>query len=371
MYKSPLVLGVDTNHLKKYPFTLSTSLQAVGDNTGNIIFAEALFNCISGAVRSSYDFTDADLEGRDAIVIAAANWVNDYMEVPAFVQRLEQTKLPISVVGLGAQSQAGDDYPIMLPQQEKLMRLFADRCHSLAVRGEYTAEVLGSYGIKNVVITGCPSMLLMGEEASIRDGSLDAGHITMHGTRYMYSTGYPVQEKLFAAAYQHGHDLVLQSELAEMYFATQRFDDIGNVARAEEALAELYPGHASEEVKEYLRRHAKVFFSLAEWIRYARSRDFIVGSRIHGVVASLLAGTRALLLTHDRRTEELARTMNIPSLPLSEFRRGSIEEMHELFVLADPRVFVDGFKGYRKIFDDYFSSNSLTLRGGGSIQWLS
>lgn len=359
MHTSPLVLGVDARTVRNY--SLASSLEAVGDNTGNIVFSEAVYNCVRGGVRSSYDFGEADLEGRDAIVIAAANWVNDYMEVPTFLRSLEKTALPICVMGLGAQSQDDKLIPRMLPDQERLIRLFADRGHSIAVRGEYTAEVLSSYGIKNVEVTGCPSLLLMGDRAALGERTGVPEKITVHGTRYQFSVGYPEQEKIFSAAYREGYHLVLQSELADMYYGTQRFDDQTKVAQAEQALDALYPGEPIHAVRDYLRDHAKVFFDLDQWISYAKSRDFIVGSRIHGTVVSLLAGTRSLLLTHDSRTRELAKAMNIPHASVHDFGDGSRADIRDLYDRADHASFSDGYAAYRERFAQFLRKNSLAL----------
>ena len=48
------------------------------------------------------------------------------------------------------------------------------------------------------------------------------------------------------------------------------------------------------------------------WIDYLRGTDFTFGTRIHGNIAALLAGTPAYVLAHDMRTLELARYFEIP-----------------------------------------------------------
>ena len=48
------------------------------------------------------------------------------------------------------------------------------------------------------------------------------------------------------------------------------------------------------------------------WIDYLRDTDFAFGTRIHGNIAALLAGTPAFVLGHDTRTTELARYFDIP-----------------------------------------------------------
>ena len=52
------------------------------------------------------------------------------------------------------------------------------------------------------------------------------------------------------------------------------------------------------------------------WTEYLKGFDFSFGTRIHGTIAAILAGTPALLLAHDSRTLELAQYHGIPHLQI-------------------------------------------------------
>jgi hypothetical protein len=54
------------------------------------------------------------------------------------------------------------------------------------------------------------------------------------------------------------------------------------------------------------------------WIRFLAGMDFVFGSRIHGNLAGLIAGTPSFVLAHDSRTLELARYFEIPHLRLPD-----------------------------------------------------
>jgi hypothetical protein len=54
------------------------------------------------------------------------------------------------------------------------------------------------------------------------------------------------------------------------------------------------------------------------WIDYLREQDFVFGTRIHGNIAGLLAGTPSYVLAHDTRTAELARYFEMPHRLISD-----------------------------------------------------
>jgi hypothetical protein len=56
----------------------------------------------------------------------------------------------------------------------------------------------------------------------------------------------------------------------------------------------------------------RFFLDPSTWFDHLAQYDFSFGTRIHGNIAALLAGTPALLLAHDSRTLELAEYHEIP-----------------------------------------------------------
>jgi hypothetical protein len=57
---------------------------------------------------------------------------------------------------------------------------------------------------------------------------------------------------------------------------------------------------------------ARLYLDPWPWIEDLRDVDYVFGTRIHGGIAALLAGTPATVLVHDSRTLELARYFAIP-----------------------------------------------------------
>lgn len=72
----------------------------------------------------------------------------------------------------------------------------------------------------------------------------------------------------------------------------------------------------------WIRLHGRVFFNVGEWIEHCKQFDFVIGTRIHGVVVALQAGVPALCIVHDSRTLELCTTMKVPYVRADAVARG-------------------------------------------------
>jgi polysaccharide pyruvyl transferase WcaK-like protein len=67
-----------------------------------------------------------------------------------------------------------------------------------------------------------------------------------------------------------------------------------------------------------LARGGRFFSSAPDWITAMMGRDLVLGTRLHGTMAALAAGTPAAIITHDSRTSELATTMHLPRLTMPQ-----------------------------------------------------
>jgi hypothetical protein len=78
-------------------------------------------------------------------------------------------------------------------------------------------------------------------------------------------------------------------------------------------------------------------------------------------VVSLLAGTPAILITHDTRTQELALAMNIPHSHMSEIDTSRDLSIGEMYKADQMSAFAGGYKAYRGNFERFFMRNGLRL----------
>lgn len=363
MFEKPVVLGVFSNQ-EPSTTTVQDLFELCGYNTGNLLFCESLLQNIENATAAPLHLPTEGYKEHDSIVMAAANWLNSQLDFGPVADLIEPTNLPICIVGLGAQADIDEKkIPVLPAGSERMMKIISERSPLISVRGTFSAEVLEHYGIKNAVITGCPSLLLAGEAApSIRrfDHS-QKQEISIGSTRHGFNPTDDFQRYFYTQAIKHDLDIVLQSELADMYFAMGRLGDKKILQRATACCSDFYQERA-EIVVPYLQRHAKVFFDLNQWLDYMSGKSLYVGTRVHGVIASLLSGTPAILVCHDSRTEEMAHSLHLPHVLCRDIDTTRDLDFMSLYQEEKQAEFEASYANYRATFHNFFQVNGLTLK---------
>lgn len=372
MLKNPLILGVGTQ-LGRPGMYVQDLLSSVGNNTGNLLFSVAATRLFPHGRPTDYLFSDADLDGCDSVVVSAANWLNPYSDFTNLANRLEQTKLPVFVLGLGAQADFGKRIPSLKEGTLRLAQLFSERGVSVSARGEFSCEVLAHYGIKNAMATGCPSLLLAGADGPMlrSQTKYDEEGLVLQGTRHLFNKCDDQQRYIYRQALKLDVDLVLQSELADLYFAMGRTNNLKIVQRSAVVLENVYAA-SSSEVTKYLKRRGKVFFSVSRWVQYLQSKAFCVGTRFHGAIAAMLAGTPAVLLVHDSRTLEMASCMGVPHCGFDAIDPTKPLPVQKMYEYVDAGRVRAGYLTYYAQFSNFFAKNKLTvcnqLTNGSSLE---
>jgi hypothetical protein len=344
-----------------------------GQNTGNILFISALHKVISRETPTDHSrFVAAEIrEKHDGLVIPAANWFNRSSDFGGLADRVEAVDLPVVMVGLGAQSYSQETYPQPTPGTLRLLKVVSERCHSISVRGEYSADALAHHGVKNVTVTGCPSMLWNGKPLEVTKPEKDVHRIALSSTRadmyepvFLDDPSFAVSRMLSRLAYHKDIDYVAQTELADMQIAAGEtvaslLDD-----RRREYLERLFEEKDGAAISTYLRRRLKAFFNVESWTSYLAGMDFTIGTRLHGVIASLLAGTPAALIVHDTRTREMARHLRIPCFEARDILESAEKTGLDFQRIYDSIDFSDFNAQQVAYFDDFmtfFKRNDVAL----------
>lgn len=123
MFKAPLVIGIRQFPSWDEAGSIEATLYEIGDNTGNMMFTHSLLTVLDGARWGSFGVFPADLEDRDVIVIASANWINAFDDFGWLAERLERTSLPVVAVGIGAQAALDMAIPKVKPGTLRFLSL--------------------------------------------------------------------------------------------------------------------------------------------------------------------------------------------------------------------------------------------------------
>ena len=298
----------------------------IATNAGNLVFLDAAWKLLSApgveitADRLAVGPGDADRinERYDVYVIALANaFRNSYEPALArMTQLLRRLRIPVVVLGVGAQGTVDYDFAAIKPI-ERTVRAFMDavldRSPSIGVRGEGTLHYLNGLGYRDVDVIGCPSMFLWGDALRVE--------------RKVPALDERSRVVITISPYRTAMGPIGLDALARYPRLTYVAQDLGTLRMLVEgtpldggtpdAALPLHPGHP------FLREgRARVYIEPWSWIDDLRQADYVFGSRIHGGIAALLAGTPATVLAHDSRTLELARHFAIPHRLLRDVKDG-------------------------------------------------
>ncbi|MEH0511989.1 MULTISPECIES: polysaccharide pyruvyl transferase family protein [unclassified Streptomyces] len=294
-------------------------------NSGNLIFSDAAHKIlmapdtevVSNGMRSDANAAARINEEYDAFVVPLANAFRPTFEQP--LQRLTRLigKLRIPVVVLGVGAQTGVTYEAeRLKPIEASVRAFCaavlDRSATIGVRGEFTERYLDDMGFRDVEVIGCPSMFLHGDRLPVekRTAALTAeSRIAVNGSHAAVRGG-GLHRIITRANERYPNLLYIGQNLTDarqLYWRDT--DSVGG------RVTEM-PTHPDHPM--YREGKARVYIDPVTWLDDLRTFDYSFGSRIHGNIAALLAGTPATVLAFDSRTLELCRYFEIPHRLLSE-----------------------------------------------------
>lgn len=319
---------------------LPKKIKAIGWNTGNTVFREALFNMFDCSIVSHRD--RESLSKCSNFITTDLIWLREGVEpwreiLDQFNAAGDKPLIPISI---GLQANEFKKEFSLRPKMVDLFKAMQERT-TLAVRGAYTAEILDAHGVQNVRIIGCPSIY----QIPLFDGALES-----------LLKAVDVGEGIDATANFRTFDSPLtDSERAFLQYATQNCTGF-----IEQVISDsLDPTDADPKLLSWLAKNSHAFFDLESWVRHNKRYNFSIGLRFHGNVAALLGGMRALFVTIDSRTREMTKFLGLPSLAINEF--DASKPLRDYYDRADYSAFVGEYGARVQNFVDYARGCGLNL----------
>ncbi len=353
----------------KDPFTVAAPGKVfrknlIGENVGNLLFQQASYKLLQ--TEGTEVVTGRLLGGReqaerinaqfDHVVIPLANAFRFSFrtELDRMTETIESLTVPVTVLGVGAQMHLDGDIARlgrMRASVSRFMRAVLDRSPSVGVRGEFTERYLQSLGFSDTDVIGCPSLYMNGPDLQVtkRVQRLSKlSKISLNLTPYVTELGPLVEQQM--------------KRYPRLRYAAQHREALGmllgGAPLTPEVLAEaqrLLPTHHEHPL--IARNRTSFFVDPRPWIDYLSRFDFSFGTRIHGNIAALLAGTPAHVLAHDSRTLELARFYDIPHTPMHQVTGDT--DAADLYAASDYAAFNAGLPARFAHFADYLDEHGL------------
>ncbi|MEU5311772.1 polysaccharide pyruvyl transferase family protein [Streptomyces sp. NPDC021562] len=367
----------------KNPYDVVTLEEAlhrdvIATNSGNLIFSDAAHKILTAPdtdVVSNGIPSDVSAAGRindeyDAFVIPLANAFRPSFEgsLKRMTRLISKLRIPVVVLGVGAQT--GVSYnPERLRRMEPTVREFCsavlERSASIGVRGEFTEQYLKNMGFKDVEVIGCPSMFMYGDRLSVHKTAPELtprSRIALNGSH--------------SAVRTQGLDRIItrtHERYPNLCFIGQNLSDARQLHWRDlsdpNAAVTAMPTHPDHPM--YREDKVRVYVDPVTWINDLRSFDFSFGSRIHGNIAALLAGTPATVLCGDSRTLELCRYFEIPHRRLDQaVKDPASADPAKLYAQADFGGLLGGhlerFDRFTGFLDRNGLQNTFTHGDGGA-----
>jgi hypothetical protein len=291
----------------------------IATNSGNLIFSDAAHKIlqtphtevVSNGIRTDVTAAGRINEEYDAFVIPLANAFRPSFEpqLKRLTRLISRLKIPVVVLGIGAQTGLGYN-PARLKPIEPSVREFVsavlERSASIGVRGEFTEKYLRDMGYRDVEVIGCPSLFMYGKELAVqkRESELTADSwVAINGSHSA------VQKQGLNRIIRRAHE-----RYPNLRFIGQNISDARQLHWRDlsdpNSRVTAMPTHPDHPM--YREDKVRVYIDPVTWIDDLREFDYSFGSRIHGNIAALLAGTPATVLCGDSRTLELCRYFEIP-----------------------------------------------------------
>ena len=353
-------------------------------NIGELLFAQSakrLFPPYHQAQAAT------DLKKGDTYAIVVSNVLNPWSEgwSQETLAKLEEVNPDSSVVVICMGAQApSTDTTIDLPDPTiSLLKKIAQRSSSIGVRGRYTQQLLERYGIPSRVV-GCPSLLFSPIPVeNLRQHKETIQKIAVGAT--LYSDNPVIQHSLLWFMLKNQGDYFIQTEkefldwkkLKSPNEVIERLEDFSakleslpfdqkatgyryietksNHPTFEALKAKGIQEGYFKDLASAIRTRSVMPQNLEDWIHKLQTYDLVISSRIHGVIAGLLSGTRSLCIAHDSRTQELCETLKIPYL--KDFEPNLSAEYY--YNMADPTAFLENYPAYRENYKAFFQENHL------------
>jgi len=309
------------------------SNNSIGTNAGNLIFPYSLCKTLMvdnevaiDCIRTDKVFSQKDVDRfnaeYDCFVMPLANAFRKsfIVELNKLTNLIERLKIPCIVVGVGIQFALDaklDGDHVFDKDVKRFVKSVLDKSALLGLRGEITAQYLAKLGFhedKDFSVIGCISMYMHGPKLP-----------DIKRTNLTHESVVSFSRKPELPAHFHEFIEKCIAEFPNHYFIPQNLFDFrllySGIPLSMTYKGKIPPGYPQTIAHEsFVQNKVRGFINVPSWLEFLKNIDFSFGSRIHGNIMPILAGTPSFIFVPDARILELARYHNIPHMPINDIK---------------------------------------------------
>jgi polysaccharide pyruvyl transferase WcaK-like protein len=323
-----------------------------------------------------------------ALVLKGGNFIQPRWLSQRFgIALFKKIKIPIILFGAGLQAPLAGSVEFESEERD-ILRYIHDSCAYSAVRGNCTAECLAKIGIRNALVTGCPT-IFWSRKPRLQIRAPDRGSAGFTYRQGLFSSDRELYKAQFRAiegvrdqfgsvqVFLQGEEVLLQHYHQATRWGAEFEGRVMAIPDTKMQRLERRPLNADAialSIHERLDKYAdplfvswlmeSTFFSydISEYIREFSSIGLVIGCRLHGNLLALAHETPTFFLTYDQRTEELVDLLAIPAVKLKDF------DNRDELLGQDWRSFEKKYAHYYQQMRKFMEANGLKhrLRSGAT-----
>jgi Polysaccharide pyruvyl transferase len=346
-------------------------MKATGGNTGNVAFVFGARQIINNPItRIGWDWNPETVKQRvDHLVVCCANQIGKHADLGDWADRLERFSLPVTLLGLGAQSDSYEVEPVVPDGTKRFLKLVTElRANSeqpnIGVRGAFTQTTLQTLSVESIR-TGCPSLMIskepkLGQQILKRQNGNSYEKVAVAAGNPWHGASAFLERILVDIVDNYSGAYVLQHPESMLQIAYGETDNI--TEKTSSRFLEVYGERFDlESMLLWYRRNAYTFIDAPNWMRFLDKFDAVVGPRYHGVALALQHSIPGCVFTIDSRTKELCEETAVKAIHMSELKGLVASELVEVSRWTTDDV--DSFDANRiaksRVFIDFLTNNGI------------
>lgn len=350
---------------KRIPEDIVIRDNLFSNNIGNQLFFNSVVRSLNCEYNSifHYGYGCDSPEKMDRFVIPFANNIRNYAcdEYEKVFELLRKTDKPFVISGVGTDSDSNFNTKLndeIVSVVSEFYKEVLRRTESIGVRGEHTKKVLVekcNIPTDKIDVIGCPSVRYYGnslKRPSFSSDFSDESRIAVCFTAYHYDNDEAIFLYNILKNYKNSFVFFTDKVEAEMLRNGKEITD-------QNRLHDLLPTRRDH----FIIREGRARFIpyQADLMKCFNSFSFLIGSRIHMVIAAILSGIPAMLIAHSTRVKEIADYHHIPYVYRNQLHEYS--GVRELYykALVDMNSFYDNYSKGLEDYRVFMEKNGLVI----------